>query len=119
MLALELVSLEDEHGHFVRAVYKGNKAGDPVAVESREIVGCSRPGDGLCPLDTFLELALQAVPTDIDQACMARTGSGAAPVRDCKVEACKDVVLGRQVKGDMWGAGRHTAPLWQKSNLKK
>jgi hypothetical protein len=26
------------------------------------IAGCSRPGDGLCPLDDFLALALQSVP---------------------------------------------------------
>ena len=28
--------------------------------EQREITGCARPGDGLCPLEDFLELALKS-----------------------------------------------------------
>ena len=110
LLALELVTVEGEEGSFVRAIYKGNAAGQPNRAEQREITGCARPGDGLCPLEDFLALALKSVPADFGQACAARTGPGAAPVADHSPEVCKEVLLGEGVDG--WGAGRHSGPEW-------
>lgn len=113
LLALELVSVDGEEGNFVRAIYKGNAAGQPSRAEQREITGCARPGDGLCPLEDFLELALKSVPADIGQACVARTGPGVAPVSDHCPEVCKEVLLGPLGDGvDGWGAGRHAGPEW-------
>ena len=76
-------------------------------VERREIAGCSRPGDGLCPLDRFLELARARVPVDLDAACMANADG--ARVSDDSPEACKEVLL---TGVDSWGKGRHSGELW-------
>ena len=77
--------------------------------ERREILGCSRPGDGLCPLERFLELARARVPGDLDMACAAKVGG--AKVSDDSPEACKEALLtGTQ----SWGKGRHTGEMWLK-----
>ena len=73
--------------------------------------GCSRTGDGLCPLDDFVAMAKRAAPaiSEIHTACQARAGGG--EVKDHSPEVCKDVLL-NDVQG--WGHGRHTGELWQK-----
>ena len=57
LLALELVTVEGEEGSFVRAIYKGNAAGQPNRAEQREITGCARPGDSLSRTPRWTERA--------------------------------------------------------------
>ena len=101
-LTLETVSLPAEQpskqrDFFVRALY--NK-------EPTRIAGCSRTGDGLCPLDRFLKLAKAAVPNDVVAACKAKPGG---EIPDVSLEACKEVILDG-VEG--WGSHRHVKTRW-------
>jgi hypothetical protein len=47
-----------------------------VCCPRREIHGCSRAGDGLCPLEDFIAMAKSAAPaiSNIHAACQATSG---------------------------------------------
>lgn len=114
MLTVEVISLSEagtesypesqtaaEDEYFVRAFYNH---------EQRPIKGCSRAGDNLCPLSTFIAMVNSRVPKDSESGCKLRTAAPAGRLSDDSPEASKSVLIDNV---DGWGAGRHTGEMWR------